>query len=800
MSTIDVIIIGAGITGLLAARRLQQAGKTVRVLEARDRVGGRTYTVTTTHNGTVNHFDYGAHFIGDEPAQATIWSLVEELGLKTFAQYEGPENAAPPPYWAGEGANLQYMAKTNELSAYIGGTIPQEPASQFYLGYLDTLTQSVRLDAPERTDNAQNLDALSVWDWVSDVNLPGYGPAPEEFKSLTRMLCRVGFSTEPENISMLWLLFYVASSGGLSRFQDIRWPVQGAQGYRLVEGAQSIANKMAADLLAADPLSVETGTQITLINNAATSSDVTYVSRTTGKPATISAPRTLIAMAPAVADALPLAVPIPPRTGLPAAMANSHMIMTFVEFKSAFWRTDTTTYPNGKVNGLPTQNISRYGLSGDMLLADDDIVWIMDNSSAEGQAALFAFIVGDAAIAWSKKSATDRQNLVVGTMQKFFGPNVTSEFISYNEHDWNQEQFSKGCPAGHFTKGQFLPNMNEVLLNKAKPHGSLYFASSESALMSNGYMSGAAWSGEEVAKQIIGDLDGTKPAAIDPAVREQAMRYCVNRVVQAVQMSNPMMEAAIITQNNRFTPPGGMALSNPAGGDFVGMPGTVAFFLQLGSMVTMTSFQVHSLSVDVAGNIAFARISVSGHANTNGESFVELEGTMAFIFNDPNEAEVLIAHDMLLMDTHLVDQIILGQPPLPPIGSDVVAKLDAFEVEGLTSTLPGWPIQSPPVVAENTVVYGPGGAVAPAGPYLGQAAWDKLSKTMLGSVIKTTKLLGAHYDPKQRVVYALHQIKGTGKTSGKPFDQPMILQLELHNGPVLGTKRLRVLTDGTALN
>lgn len=80
----DVIVIGAGIAGISAARDLARGGKRVILLEARDRVGGRIHT--NRERGTV---EAGAEFIHGE--NASTWEYVEELGLKT--EIAGPENA-----------------------------------------------------------------------------------------------------------------------------------------------------------------------------------------------------------------------------------------------------------------------------------------------------------------------------------------------------------------------------------------------------------------------------------------------------------------------------------------------------------------------------------------------------------------------------------------------------------------------------------------------------------------------------------------------------------------------------------
>lgn len=794
--TQTIIIVGAGLTGLVTALRLQQADKTVRVLEARDRVGGRTYTTTISHGGKQHHFDYGAHFIGNDPAQQPIWDLVKELGLETFEQYEGPENAKPPPFWAGEAANLQYFHGAAKAEAYIGSTIPDDPAAQFYLYYLDQLMSGVRLDAPERTDNAEKLDALSVWDWVSKVNLPGYGPAPDQFKSLTRMLCRVGFSTEPENISMLWLLYYVASSGGLARFQDLRWPLQGAQGYRLVKGAQSIAEALAARLTATDPKALMVGMAVTGIDNGTGGVSVRY-SDGLGHDGALTGDRAVMALAPAVAAQIPVSNPGPARAGLAGAMQNSHMIMSFATFRTAFWRDDTTSYTKGKVNGIPQDDISRYGLSGDVLLADEDVVWIMDNSSSEGLPALFAFIVGDAARKWAPRTSGERRDMVVKYMRQMFGAKVDAEILNYYEHDWNQDDFSMGCPAGHFTPGSFLKYADTVLLNRAKSHGGLYHASTETALRSNGYMSGAVWSGETVARQIIADLDG-RPAPRDPAVRAQAMRYCVNRVIQAVQTGNPMLEASIITDDNIFTPPGGKAF----GGSFKGMPGTVAFFVKLGSEVTIDSFTAEGISVCEQRNIAFARVTVSGRSNVTGTPFAGLGGTMAFLFNDADAPETLIAHDMLLLDTPLADEIVLGIPqptaaaPAPAAADGAPARL--FDIEALAASLsPGG--GGEPLITDATVIRGPGGSVCPAAPALGGPALGELEKRLLAHVSDVRQIAGT-LDPQTRSMFALFEIKGQGATTGKSFTQPLIVDIRLSNGSVPHIASLTLRTDATTLD
>src|SRR6476619_6345341 len=77
----DAIVVGAGIAGCVAAYELAKAGASVRLVEANDRVGGRTYTVPF---GT-GHVDLGAHWVG--PDQARMLALGRDLGLTLERQF-----------------------------------------------------------------------------------------------------------------------------------------------------------------------------------------------------------------------------------------------------------------------------------------------------------------------------------------------------------------------------------------------------------------------------------------------------------------------------------------------------------------------------------------------------------------------------------------------------------------------------------------------------------------------------------------------------------------------------------------
>ncbi|MEX1164864.1 MAG: flavin monoamine oxidase family protein [Nitriliruptor sp.] len=448
MNSVDVVVVGAGLSGLVCARRLAAAGVSVQVVEARDRVGGRTEHGRLPDGQPI---ELGGQWIG--PGQTRMYALLEELGLSTFPTYDEGEHVLE---FGGDRRTF-----TGDTPPLGGFGLADLAASMARLH-----RQAGRVDpaAPWTARHAQHLDARTFETWVAR-------HPTRAARSFWRLFARAVFATEAANLSLLHVLTYVRQAGSVETLIDT---TGGAQQDRVVGGTARIAELLADQL---DP-SVRLDTPVRAIHTDDRGVDVESVDgeRLRGRQVVVALPPTLagrIAYHPALPadrDLLTQRVPM-------GAVIKLHLV-----YDRPWWRED--------------------GLSGQALSDGPVTQVVFDNSPPDGSCGvLLAFIEGVDALRWGPAPAEERHAAVAARLAGMIGP-AAAHPVAVVERDWTTEPYSRGCYGGHLPPGVWT-QLGPAL---RRPVGRIHWAGTEHATAWTGYLEGAVRSGEETAAAVLRSL------------------------------------------------------------------------------------------------------------------------------------------------------------------------------------------------------------------------------------------------------------------------------------------------------
>jgi monoamine oxidase len=455
----DVVVVGAGLSGLIAAREVARAGRSVAVLEARDRVGGRMFDRPIAGGEVV---DLGAEFIG--PTQNHIRALVDELAIDTFPAYD-------------TGRSVYYASGRRTLYDDSGptGMVPPDPAilADLLLAVprLDSMSLKVPVAAPWTAADAAALDAQSLGDWIARNTTGG-----RAFANIARVATRPIFGAEPREISLLYALYFIAASGDErtpGTFERNFSTRNGAQQDRIDGGTQQVAARVAAQL----GRRVVQRAPVRRIVAAAGHVDVIsdrYVNR---------ARRVIVALPPALAGRLQYEPAVPDlRDGLTQRLLQGRLVKVQAVYDRPFWRGD--------------------GLSGASLSDVGPCNVTFDSSPRSGRpGVLLGFIGGDEARAFARLDADARRRAALASLGRAFGPRAL-EPVDYLEADWSAETYTRGCPVAVAPPG-VLTSYGAAL---REPVGPIHWAGTETSTYWNGYMDGAIRAGKRAAQEVLAAL------------------------------------------------------------------------------------------------------------------------------------------------------------------------------------------------------------------------------------------------------------------------------------------------------
>ncbi len=455
----DVVVVGAGPSGLTAARQLKKAGLSVAVLEARDRVGGRTWTDTI--DGAM--LEIGGQWVS--PDQTVLLELLDELGLETYSRYRDGESI--------------YMGADGKKTRYTGDSFPvsETTAAEMdkLIGLLDGLAAEIGPTEPWAHPKARELDTISFHHWLRQ-NSPD-----EEACNNIGLFIAGGMLTKPAHaFSALQAVLMAASAGSFTHLTDEDFILD----KRVVGGMQQVsllqARELGDDVVLNSPVRTinwteehDGGPRVTVVSERAT----------------VNARYVIMAVPPNLYSRVSFNPPLPRRQHqMHQHQSLGLVIKVHAVYKTPFWREE--------------------GLSGTCFSAGSLVQEVYDNTNhGDSRGTLVGFISDEKADAVFELSAEDRRRTILESIAAFLGDKALEPEVYY-ESDWGSEEWTRGAYASSYDLG----GLHRYGKDQHQPVGPIYWSSSDLAAEGYQHVDGAIRMGQLTAARVAAVARVAAPA------------------------------------------------------------------------------------------------------------------------------------------------------------------------------------------------------------------------------------------------------------------------------------------------
>ncbi|KAK4493778.1 hypothetical protein PRZ48_014963 [Zasmidium cellare] len=453
----DVVVVGAGFSGIQAAADLHEAGLKVLVLEANSRIGGRSYSIPLKSREGV--IELGAGYI-NKTTQPKIYALTQKFGLDVYRQYE-----LGATIWQ----TTEGVAWPVARDAVAVSPIKWHGTETDLFQLIEALEKAQDQIDVKNPSSAPKHHDISVEDWLQTNNFGEWA------KQTMRHFTAAIVGREARELSLQYVLDYIKSGGGylslVSEGED------GAQSLKIKQGTSAVAHGLARTL---PPGSVLLNSPVRSVVQHAKRRCV--VETTAGLAVQCS--KVVVAIPTQTYNHIHFTPPLPPaKRALVTRTQPAVYIKTVVTYARPWWR--------------------ELGLVGSFYSVKGPVNFSWDNSDKAGKHySLALFTHGDSAAALGKLSLLERETAILEHLVEMTGEEhrgAVFDVAEINQQDWSKQEYIEGGPTSGMRPGDYAKYGDAL----REVFGHIHFAGGELAHEWKGYLEGALRSGSRCAAEVV---------------------------------------------------------------------------------------------------------------------------------------------------------------------------------------------------------------------------------------------------------------------------------------------------------